>query len=224
MSNITSIIIQKLLILPGILIGLSIHEFAHAFAAYKLGDQSQKFRGRLTIDPLKHIDPMGFLLLLVAGFGWAKPVQIDSRYFKNPKRDDIIVSMAGPVSNLLMAILISIITAIVFSLSIKGGVNTGGQVFITIVSILQYAISINLVLMVFNLIPIPPLDGHHVLADIGGYKVQQFYNKYNNYWSIILIVLIISGAFGFIIGPTVGIFNKILMNLMNGIVNVLTAI
>lgn len=222
MSNITSLIVQKLLILPGILIGLSIHEFSHAFAAYKLGDQSQKFRGRLTIDPLKHIDPMGFLLLLVMGFGWAKPVQIDSRYFKNPKRDDIIVSLAGPISNLLLAILISIITAIIFSISIKTGVDTTSQLFVTIMSILQYAISINLVLMVFNLIPIPPLDGHHVLADLGGYRVQQFFNKYSNYWSIILIVLIISGVFGFIISPTVGVLYKILMNLMNGIVTVFT--
>ena len=221
MNNISMIIVQKLLILPGILLGISVHEFAHAYMAYKLGDESQKFRGRLTINPTKHLDPIGFILLLVVGFGWAKPVMIDSRYFKNPKKDDIKVSLAGPVANLIVALITAVFLGLMIGIFARMGMSTSGQTFSIIIMIFKNMIWMNLILLVFNLIPIPPLDGHHILADIGGYKVQNFYNRYANYWSMILIILVVMGAFSYIILPIVSVLNNLMLEIAQVIITVL---
>ena len=98
-------LLDKLLFLPGILLGISIHEFSHGYAAVKMGDNTPLLQGRITLNPMKHLDPLGFICLLLFGFGWAKPVMINSRNFKNPRRDDAIVSLAGPVANFLVAFL-----------------------------------------------------------------------------------------------------------------------
>ena len=98
-------LLSRLLVLPGILLGISIHEFSHGYAAVKMGDNTPLMQGRLTINPIKHIDPVGFICLLVFGFGWAKPVMIDNRNFKNPRKDDAIVALAGPAANFLTAFL-----------------------------------------------------------------------------------------------------------------------
>lgn len=198
----TSFIIDKLLTLPGILIGLSLHEFGHAYTAYKLGDESQKYRGRLSIDPLKHLDPIGFLLLLVVGFGWAKPVQFDPRSFKNPRRDDSIVALAGPLMNLIVAVAMGLIFGALILLNRKGIIQNN-QVFEIILTIISNAIAINLSLMVFNLIPIPPLDGHYVFANIFGAKVWNFYYKYADYLRFGLILCIVLNFTSYILGPIV---------------------
>jgi len=192
------IIISKLLILPGILIGLSVHEFAHAYVAYKLGDDSQRFQGRLTLDPTKHIDPLGFLFLLLVGFGWAKPVMVNSRMFKNPRRDDSLVSVAGPLMNLITAILFTVILGLVLIF-----IPNSSQITDIVITIITGIIQINLVLMVFNLIPIPPLDGHHIFGNIFGAPVWNFYYKYADMLRIGLMLLIILGGTSFIISPIV---------------------
>lgn len=197
MNDLTSMIIVKLLILPGILIGISFHEFGHAYAAYKLGDESQLHRGRLTINPLKHLDPFGFVLLLVAGFGWAKPVVTESRNFKNPLRDDSIVALAGPVANFIVSLVFFILMFIVstfFKIS---------QTTVILYKILELGVRINLGLMVFNLIPIPPLDGHHILGNIGGTKIWNFYYKYADYLRLFLMVAIIFNFVSLVLGPIV---------------------
>lgn len=191
-SRITQIFsnpIQFLYVLPGVLIGLTVHEWAHAFAAYKLGDPTAKNLGRMTLNPIAHIDPFGFICLLLVGFGWAKPVPINPRNFKNYKRDEIVVSLAGIGTNL--------ITAFLFTFVFYAGVLLLGlgnnDAF---VSIFTGIVIINLSLMVFNLLPIYPLDGSHVLECLLGHRFPRFFIFLRQYGQWILIALLITGAFG----------------------------
>jgi Zn-dependent protease len=179
--------LQLLYILPAILIGMTVHEWAHAFAAYKLGDPTAKNLGRMTLNPIAHFDLFGFLCLLLVGFGWAKPVPINSRNFKHFKRDDIIVSLAGITMNLIVAFLFSFIYVLGFT---KWGLGTN-EAF---VSIFGSILSINLALAMFNLIPIYPLDGSHVLESLLVRRFPRFFMFMRQYGQIILIVLLITGG------------------------------
>ena len=179
--------LQLLYILPAILIGMTVHEWAHAFAAYKLGDPTAKNAGRMTLNPIAHFDIFGFLCLLLVGFGWAKPVPVNSRNFKHFKRDDIIVSLAGITMNLIVAFLFSFVYVLGFT---KWGLGTN-EAFVSIFSAI---LSINLALAMFNLIPIYPLDGSHVLESLLIRKFPRFFMFMRQYGQIILIVLLISGA------------------------------
>jgi Zn-dependent protease len=204
-------ILPKLIALPAILIGISIHEYGHALAAVKMGDDTPKVQGRLTLNPLKHLDPFGFMCLLLVGFGWAKPVMINPRNFKNPKRDDIIVSLAGVVMNLITAIFFVSIIKVYTQYFAEFRYTEMGQILYVM---LYYVVRINIVLMVFNLIPLPPLDGHHILQDIGGRRVYNFYHQYSQYIRLVLILLLITGYIGKIIGPPVYGIENILFNLI----------
>jgi Zn-dependent protease len=205
-------LLPKLLIIPAILIGISIHEYGHALAAVKLGDDTPLHQGRLSLNPIKHLDPLGFLFLLVVGFGWAKPVMINPRNFKNPRRDDIIVSIAGVTLNF--------ITAIVFVLIIKFMVNNFFSFLITdtgnvLLTMLYAVVQINIVLMIFNLLPIPPLDGHHIAQSVGGFRVYNFFRKYEQVIRIGLIILLVTGYIGRIIGPPVYGITNFLFSVFN---------
>ncbi|MDL2234795.1 site-2 protease family protein [Christensenellaceae bacterium OttesenSCG-928-L17] len=171
--------------LPAIIIGLSMHEWAHAYVAYRLGDPTARNLGRLTINPAKHLDPLGFLSLVIFGIGWAKPVPINPRNFKNYRRDDIFVSLAGVTMNFLLAVVFYLI---LFAYWVFGGGNYHIEM------IIFYVVYINLVLMIFNLIPIPPLDGSHILESLlirrVGPKPFLFLNQYGRY---ILLVLVFTG-------------------------------
>lgn len=146
---------SKLYSLPGIILGLTVHEYAHAWASWKLGDETAREDGRLTLNPLKHIDPIGFLFLLVAGFGWAKPVRFNRERLAKPRRDEALIAAAGPLSNLALGIILSIAVRLL-DLGLGHAMpDLAFEVFI-------YAIFINYGLFVFNLIPLPPLDGSHV--------------------------------------------------------------
>ena len=148
-------------ILPGILLGLTVHEYCHAFAAWKLGDSTARNQGRVTLNPIRHIDPIGFLLILVAGFGWAKPVQFDPAQLRDFRRDRAIIALAGPLSNLALAILLSLVIRTMLHLH-----DDFSGMSLTILNIVFHAAFINFMLFVFNLLPIPPLDGSHVVFSV----------------------------------------------------------
>ncbi|QQO10058.1 site-2 protease family protein [Breznakiella homolactica] len=144
---------------PAVLIGLTVHEFCHGFAAYKLGDSTAKDQGRLTFNPLKHIDIIGLLFIVFAGFGWAKPVQFNPQNLSRPRRDKALIALAGPVSNLLLGILFCLILR--FLVYVIGN-DGSSQLFVHGVILLYYGAAINFGLFVFNILPIPPLDGSHI--------------------------------------------------------------
>ncbi len=197
-------LLSKLLFLPGILLGISIHEFSHGYAAVKMGDNTPLLQGRITLNPMKHLDPMGFMCLLLFGFGWAKPVMINSRNFKNPRRDDAIVSLAGPAANFVVAFLFMLFLKLADMFLPYTVLNQ------IIFEVLISTVHINLVLMVFNLLPIPPLDGHHILGSIGGPKVWNFYYKYYDQLRFLMLLLIIFRGIGRIIGPVINVLYRFL--------------
>jgi Zn-dependent protease len=182
-------ILRTLKFLPGIVIGLTIHEFSHAFVASKCGDSTSKDQGRLTLNPLKHIDPLGFIMLLVAGFGWAKPVQFDEKNLHNPKRDVMKIAVAGPLSNAITAMVLSIIFILFVDIDISG-YHRGHEI---LREIFIYGIYINWGLMVFNLIPIPPLDGSHLLLNWFR-KYPALYTGLYKWGTIVLFGLLIVSA------------------------------
>lgn len=174
--------------LPAVLLALSVHECAHAFAAYKAGDPTARNLGRMTLDPIKHIDPIGLICLLFFGFGWAKPVPINSRNFKHYRRDNILVSLAGIISNFILSFICTGIFVLVVN-----GFGVTNEIF---VGIMFYMIAINITLGVFNLIPIPPLDGSHVLGSFLRGKAARVYGSLQRYGFIIVIVLLATGVLG----------------------------
>jgi len=185
--------LQFFYVLPAIIFGLTIHEWAHAYVAYRLGDPTARNMGRMTLNPIAHIDPFGFIMLILVGFGWAKPVPVNSRNFKNFKRDDILVSLAGIGMNLLVAFVFSFIYVAGF---LKWGLGTN-EAF---ASIIGSFITINLALAIFNLIPIYPLDGSHVAESLLMSKIPRAFMFLRQYGQIILLVLLLTNAISFVLG------------------------
>ncbi len=173
------------------------HEIAHGYAAYKLGDDTAKSDGRLSLNPLNHIDPIGLLSMIIFKFGWAKAVPINPYKFKNRKRDTLIVSLAGVVTNFVIGFIASL--AFVFAYYKSSPVTELFQ------NIMWY----NVMLGVFNLVPIPPLDGSKALISLFPNKIEYFFYKYERYLYILLIIALASGTISKVIGPIIlGIINK----------------
>ena len=188
LSSILQDPLSLLYTLPAIIIGLTVHEWAHAFAADKLGDPTAKNLGRMTLNPFAHIDLFGFLCLLVVGFGWAKPVPVNPRNFKNYRRDDIIVSLAG-------------IATILFYFGVYRWNLGSNEAFYTI---FLSIVTINLSLAVFNLLPIYPLDGSHVFESLFMRYIPRFFMFLRQYGQYILIALLVSGLVSTVLGTVVG--------------------
>jgi len=202
------LILTKILMLPGIIIGLSFHEFAHAWVSDKLGDPTPRRQGRVTINPLAHIDWIGFLALLLVGFGWGKPVQIDPGYYKNRRRDEFLVSIAGVTMNLILAVIFSIpARAMVKAFS---GAMASDLVY-NIYLMIFYIISINIVLMIFNLIPCPPLDGWGIITQIFRLDRYSWWYKVYQYGTWILLALIVFNVTDLIITPLVSLILGVLL-------------
>ncbi len=181
--------------LPGIILGLTLHEYCHAFAAYKLGDYTAKEEGRLSFNPIKHIDPIGFIFIIIAGFGWAKPVSFRQSNLKNPRRDKAIIAAAGPFSNLLLGIaclfVVKIFMFAVLHIYYATGIAIPDMIYTIIGNVLLYSGIINLSLFIFNMLPLPPLDGSHIF--LSGVRLSATQEEQFMRWgSIILFVIIIA--------------------------------
>jgi len=148
--------------LPGVILGLTVHEFCHGFCAYKLGDNTARDQGRLSFNPVKHIDIIGFLFILFAGFGWAKPVELNPENLRNFRRDKALIAAAGPLSNLVLGVLLCLIVR-AFIAHYSDNDAAPGIIANHLLIVLYVAASVNFGLFVFNLLPIPPLDGSHIV-------------------------------------------------------------
>jgi Zn-dependent protease len=191
-----------------LMIAFTFHEFSHAYVAYKFGDMTAKKQGRLTLNPLKHLDPIGTLLIFIAGFGWARPVPVNRFFFKKPRLASILVSVAGPLSNLILASLGFIIG---YGLSSSGVIASDN-----FYDFLDIFIQLNIVLFVFNLLPFPPLDGYRIIEDLSPTDVRAKMTQYEQYGSLIFLVLVITPLNQFTIQP---IFNVIIPWVVEGLSN-----
>lgn len=200
------------LLLPGIVVGLSFHEFSHALVAWKLGDDTPKLQGRVTLNPLAHVDPIGLLALIFIHFGWGRPVEIYPGNFKNRRRDSLLVSLAGVVMNLMVAILVTLGLRLFVGLAPAGFIlsGMGNSVFM----MFYYVIFINLALMVFNLLPVPPLDGFNILTEIFDLRRSSFYYQLQDKGFLILMVLIVFNITDLVLTPALtymmGLVDKVI--------------
>lgn len=182
-----------------ILVALTVHECSHAFAAKRLGDDTAELMGRLTLNPLAHLDPLGAILFLLVGFGWAKPVPVDPRNLRHPVRDNAIIALAGPVSNLVLAFL-AMLTATVlsvdpFAVSLQQGMASGDAAWNIVRLFLLASLQVNLALMAFNLLPVPPLDGSNILRMFIPWRYREQYEETMRYGPWILLGLLMAESF-----------------------------
>lgn len=199
----TTYILKLLITAPPILLALTVHECAHAFAAYRLGDPTAKMLGRLTLNPLRHLDPIGTIALFLTGmFGWAKPVPVIARNFRNPAKGMMIVSLAGPFANLLLGAFFALFVIAERVVASDIPVALHG-VYDPVFLMIKASVVINVSLAVFNLIPIPPLDGSHVLGYFLPSGAGSSYSRFSPYGFILLLALISSGVIGRLISPII---------------------
>ncbi len=199
--------VQTLLTLPAVVIAISFHEYAHAWAADRFGDTTPRAQGRLTLNPVAHLDPFGFILLLFAGVGWGRPVMINPNNFTSNKSRatcEALVSLAGPLTNFILAIIFTIIYYLL-------GVFAPVTQLMGIISLLVlYTITINIGLGVFNLIPLPPLDGEKIFRNILPYNAIQWLDRNSNTLQLVFIILWITGLLGTIVSPVVSFLSNTL--------------
>jgi Zn-dependent protease len=200
-----------LLMIPGLLVAVTIHEVAHGWVAERLGDPTARLAGRLTLNPLPHIDPFGALAFIVAGFGWARPVPVNARNLRRPVRDMACVAAAGPLSNFLMAFVGLVLAALVTQLvSNPFLARPLGGMFYTVYTF-------NLGLAIFNLIPLPPLDGGHFLPYFFPRRSWPLLARVEQYGPLILLLLVFSGATRYILGPLFALVNALYLGVLRAI-------
>ena len=190
--------------IPGVLIAITFHEYAHGLAAYTLGDNTAKDEGRLSLNPLAHLDPIGTLMLVFAGFGWGKPVHVDPRNYTRKismEKGEAIVSLAGPLMNIILAFIFTLIYCAIYKFAGAGFLHsTMGSVLMLMIF---YTISINVGLGVFNLIPLPPLDGSKIIMPFLPYKAKEWFVNNEQIFYLVFVVLWITGLAGIIISPAI---------------------
>lgn len=210
-SSGTDFIFNTLLTLPGVILAICFHEFAHAFVATKLGDNTPRLQGRLTLDPKSHIDPFGIVLLIFAHIGWGKPVNVNPRNFNSNKSEEscmALVSLAGPIMNFLLALVLTIILSImsVVGYKIPAVINfqaMRSSVFLIVYEIILNAIVVNIGLGVFNLIPIPPLDGEKIFRLVMPYRVKEWLDNNMQIIYIIFMILWFTDILSKLVSPVI---------------------
>lgn len=178
-----------------LIVAFTLHEFAHAFVAYKFGDDTAKRQGRLTLNPMQHLDPLGTLLIFIIGFGWARPVPVNRFFFKNPRLAGILVSIAGPLSNLFLVIVAFLFWYICLA------TGWAAQLPSNVIEFLNIFIDLNLVLFIFNLLPIPPLDGYRIIEDLAPNNIRAKMTQYEAYGSLIFLILVLTPLDQYTITP-----------------------
>lgn len=207
-----SALLSLVLSIPGLLIAISFHEFAHAFVADKLGDDTPRRKGRLSLNPLAHLDPYGTFLMIFAGFGWGKPVEINPLNFNRKvsmKGGSAMVAAAGPIMNFILAIVFSVLYGILLRTSFV--TSTVGEV---ISNIILYTISMNVGLGVFNLIPLPPLDGSKILLALLPSRAQEWYEDNQRILYIIFLIIWITPIASNIVSPIISSIDSWLLKLI----------
>jgi Zn-dependent protease len=208
----TNFITELIILAPPLLFALTFHEFAHGLVAYRLGDPTAKLAGRLTLNPLRHLDPLGTIAFFFIKFGWAKPVPVNPGYFRNPKQDMLWVALAGPLTNLGLAIISAILTKAIWFV---GGMLPYSQaaeaILLPLSAMLIASVWINLVLAIFNCLPIPPLDGGRVLASLLPDRLAGSYQQLERYGFLIIMVLAFSGLLSKVILPLISFVNNLLL-------------
>jgi len=198
---------QQLIIqAPPLLFALTVHELAHGYVAFRLGDPTAKNAGRLTLNPLKHLDPLGVLAFIIMKIGWAKPVPVNPRYFKNPQQDMLLVALAGPGANILLAIASAALAHLMVALPLLPF-----AILQPLVAMLAASVWINIMLAVFNCIPIPPLDGSKVLMGLLPPAAARSYAKLEPFGFLVLLALFYTGVIGWIILPIIRFSNNLLL-------------
>ena len=200
----TGSLLNLLFTIPGVLIAITFHEFAHAWAADKLGDDTPRMEGRLSLNPMAHLDPVGSIMLLFEGFGWGKPVNVNPRNYNRDitmEKADALVSVAGPVMNFILAIILTLIYCAIYKFG--GLALLSSNVMTIIMTMIMYAIAINVGLGVFNLIPLPPLDGSKVIKPILPYNAKVWFENNERTFYYIFVGLWIFGLLGDIISPII---------------------
>lgn len=206
-------LVALLYFIPILLFSVAVHEFAHAYSSFKLGDRSQLLQGRLTLDPIVHLDIFGFISILLVGFGWGKPVYVDDTNFKNKTRDNMLVSLAGPISNLLIAIISTLILKLLILTNAVSAVEANSFASI-IIKMLVLLIEFNIIFAVFNMIPLPPFDGSKVLLYFLPHKLKGIMYMLENYSFYIIITLFITGIANSIITPVVNFIENIIYSIL----------
>lgn len=214
----TSGIMMTLLTLPGVILAITFHEYAHAFVADKFGDTTPRAQGRLTLDPASHLDPIGFFLLVFTNIGWGKPVQINPNNFTSNKSRstcEMWISLAGPLTNFILAI---ILTIIYYALRIF--IPSPNNLIQIIDTTVYYAIAVNIGLGVFNLIPIPPLDGEKIFRKFLPYKALEWLDRNENILYMIFLILWITGLLSKVVAPVINVVYVLIFKLVGTIFSI----
>jgi Zn-dependent protease len=206
-------ITELILLAPPLLLALTFHEFAHGYVAYQLGDPTAKNLGRLTLNPLKHLDPIGTIAFFFIKFGWAKPVPVNPQYFKDPKRDMLWVALAGPATNFVLAIVSAGLAKGLWFFASQLPYSTMAEaILVPLNGMLIASVWINLVLCIFNFLPIPPLDGSRILMGLLPNRMAVSYMKFEKYGFIFVLVLAFSGVLSKVIMPVISFANGLLLS------------
>jgi Zn-dependent protease len=202
-------------VIISLIVAFTFHELAHAYVAYRFGDLTAQKQGRLTLNPIQHLDPFGTILILIAGFGWARPVPVNRSNFKNPRLAGVLVSIAGPLANFLIAF---VAYAIFYFISISG---FGENVPLFVTRLLDMMVWLNLLLFVFNLIPLPPLDGYRIIEDLVNPRTRAKLTQYEHYGTILFLIVAITPISQYTISP---IFSTVLPAILGSFQSIFSSI